>query len=154
MTSIDYSVDDAVPDLPLEYIATKVDVLVSHPMFSQFPKESVISVAFVHDSTMTELNHSYRGKNQSTDILTFVYNELLENSILLGEIIVCTDQAKRDAQEEHISLEQEYVWLFSHGLLHLLGYDHETDEEFQHMRKLELELMKYADVNYIERGDY
>jgi probable rRNA maturation factor len=154
MTSIEYSVDDAVPDLPLEIITTKVDILLSHPIFSQFPTESVVSVAFVHDLTMTELNNSYRGKNQPTDILTFAYNELIEHGILLGEIIICTDQAKRDAHEIGISLEQEYMWLFSHGFLHLLGYDHATDEELLHMRKLESELMKHADVDSFERGDY
>lgn len=154
MTSIEYSVDDAVPDLPIEWIKTTVGILITHPIFRSFPDASTISVAFVHKPLMQELNHTYRGKNQPTDILSFVYNEKIQDQMLLGEIIVCTDQAKEDSEELSIPLEHEYLWLFSHGLLHLLGYDHETEHELVTMRDLETECIKYVQKKLIERGEY
>ena len=154
MTSIEYSVDDAVPDLPIEWIKTRVGILITHPMFQSFPDQSTISVAFVHKSLMQELNHTYREKNEPTDILSFVYNEQIQDELLVGEIIICTDQAKEDSEELHITLEQEYLWLFSHGLLHLLGYDHETEQELATMRNLETECMEYIQKKLTERGDY
>jgi probable rRNA maturation factor len=103
---------------------------------------------------MQELNHTYRGKNQPTDILSFVYNEQIQDQMLVGEIIICTDQAKVDSEELSITLEHEYMWLFSHGLLHLLGYDHETEQELAIMRNLETKCMEYIQKKLIERGDY
>ncbi len=154
MTSIEYSVDDAVPYLPIEWIKTAVGILITHPIFQSFPDYSTISVAFVHKPLMQELNHTYRDKNQPTDILSFVYNEQIQDQILLGEIIVCTEQAKEDSEELSIPLEQEYLWLFSHGLLHLLGYDHETEQELVTMRNLETECIEYVQKKLIERGEY
>ncbi len=154
MTSIEYSVDDAVPDLPIEWIKTRVGILITHPMFQSFPDQSTISVAFVHKSLMQKLNRTYRGKNQPTDILSFVYNEQIQDQMLVGEIIVCTDQAKEDSEELSIPLEHEYLWLFSHGLLHLLGYDHETEQDLATMRNLETECIEYVQKWLIERGEY
>jgi probable rRNA maturation factor len=83
-----------------------------------------------------------------------VYNEQIQDQILLGEIIICTEQAKEDSEELSIPLEQEYLWLFSHGLLHLMGYDHETEQELVTMRNLETECLEYVQDKLTERGEY
>ena len=142
MTSIEYSVDDAVPDLPLDSIKRDVNTLLKESVFSSFPTNSFISVAFVHDSLMKELNSEYRSINQSTDVLTFPIHEKIESTYLIGEIVLCCEEAKKDAAILNISLQQEYMWLFTHGLLHLLGYDHHTEEELKIMRQLENSLLE------------
>ncbi|HEY6843204.1 MAG TPA: rRNA maturation RNase YbeY [Thermoanaerobaculia bacterium] len=79
-----------------------------------------ISIAFVDDPTMRNLNRKFRGKNKTTDVLTFPG----ENSC---EIVISVDQARVQAQNEKHSLTTELRYLLVHGILHGLGYDHETD---------------------------
>lgn len=75
-----------------------------------------LSIAFVDDATMRGLNRKFRGKNKTTDVLTFP-----------DEIVISLDQARRQAREEKHSLATEVRYLIAHGVLHALGYDHETD---------------------------
>jgi probable rRNA maturation factor len=75
-----------------------------------------LSIAFVDDATMRALNRKFRGKNKTTDVLTFS-----------DEIVISLDQARRQAREEKHSLATEVRYLIAHGVLHALGYDHETD---------------------------
>ena len=83
---------------------------------------SDLSIAFVDDETMRNLNRQFRHKNKTTDVLTFPADETTG-----GEIIVCIDQARRQAADEKHSLATEVRYLIVHGILHALGYDHETD---------------------------
>jgi probable rRNA maturation factor len=76
-----------------------------------------LSIAFVDDATMRTLNRKFRGMSKTTDVLTFP-----------DEIVISLDQARRQAGDEKHSLATEVRYLIAHGLLHALGYDHETDE--------------------------
>ncbi len=91
-----------------------------------------VSIAFVDDDAMTELNKKFRGKKKTTDVLTFPaddsYNEPSATGRPLGDIVISVDQARRQAVEEKHSLATEIRYLVVHGLLHALGYDHETDK--------------------------
>ena len=91
-----------------------------------------VSIAFVDDDAMTELNKKFRGKKKTTDVLTFraddSYNEPSATGRPLGDIVISVDQARRQAADEKHSLATEIRYLVVHGLLHALGYDHETDK--------------------------
>jgi len=91
-----------------------------------------VSIAFVDDDAMTELNKKFRGKKKTTDVLTFraddSYNEPSATGRPLGDIVISVDQARRQAADEKHSLPTEIRYLVVHGLLHALGYDHETDK--------------------------
>jgi len=78
-----------------------------------------VSIAFVSDAAMRRLNRHYRGKNTTTDVLTFPGDR--------PDIVISLEQARRQAREEGHSLAMEVRYLILHGLLHALGYDHETD---------------------------
>jgi probable rRNA maturation factor len=91
-----------------------------------------ISIALVGDAQMKKLNRDYRGKNKTTDVLTFELDETL------GEIVISLDQAKRQAVDERHSLATEVRYLIVHGVLHAHGYDHETDHG--EMNALELKV--------------
>jgi probable rRNA maturation factor len=90
-----------------------------------------ISIAFVDDATMRGLNRKFRNKNKPTDVLTFPG----ENAC---EIVISVDRARRQAQTERHSVATELRYLLVHGILHGLGYDHETDNG--EMNELEVEV--------------
>jgi len=81
------------------------------------------------DATLRTLNKQYRGKDKPTDVLSFS----LEDPVHLGQLVISVDRAKVQAKEIGHSLEEELQFLFTHGLLHLLGYDHEKPEDEKKM---------------------
>ena len=89
------------------------------------------SIALVDDETMASLNRKFRKKNKTTDVLTFPaddsYADPSAKGRPLGDIVISLDQARRQAIEERHSLATELRYLIVHGVLHALGYDHETD---------------------------
>lgn len=106
-----------------------------------------VSVVLVDDEYIHGLNKQYRGKDRPTDVLSFAMNEQCEGEhepeitegpdnieILLGDIVISLETAARQAEEYGHSLERELAYLTVHGMLHLLGYDHEEEEEQKEMR--------------------
>ena len=92
-----------------------------------------VSVLLTDDSRITELNLEYRGIDAPTDVLAFAMREdedsNLMNPNILGDIVISLETAERQAENETHSLEEEVAFLTVHGVLHLLGYDHQTQEE-------------------------
>ena len=101
------------------------------------------TVAFVSDRLMRELNSRWRGKRGTTDVLSFPSGqEEFERSegASLGDVVISVEQAARQAAEHGLDFEGEVRQLILHGLLHLCGYDHETDGG--EMNALELRLRR------------
>jgi probable rRNA maturation factor len=88
-----------------------------------------LSIALVSDAQIKRLNKRYRNKDRPTDVLSFPIGEKVEDWLILGDIVISVDTAKRQAQELGHSLEEELKRLLVHGLVHLLGYDHELGGE-------------------------
>jgi probable rRNA maturation factor len=111
-------------------------------LISQIPEteNKPFAVAFVSDKKMRELNAQFRGKDNTTDVLSFPFEadefETAEN--ILGDIVISAEQAERQAKENNLDLEIEIKQLILHGVLHLCGYDHETDSGEMNARELEL----------------
>jgi rRNA maturation RNase YbeY len=92
------------------------------------PSEAGVSVLLVGDRKMRELNLSYRGIDRTTDVLSFSQLEgtsMVHGAADLGDIVISPAQAARQAAERGESFDQELTLLLVHGLLHLIGYDHE-----------------------------
>jgi len=101
--------------------------------------KKTISIALISDSEIKEYNRVYRNKNKITDVLSFV----LDGDDNLGEIVISLEQAKRQAKQNNRTIKSELQWLTVHGILHLLGYDHEIDEtEAVRQRKEEQKILK------------
>ena|SRR5690349_10598975 len=98
--------------------------------------ESSATIAFVSDKRIRELNHQFRGIDKATDVLSFPAEEELN----LGDVAVSVETAATQARENGLTLDQEIAQLILHGLLHLSGYDHETDNG--EMNRLELRLRR------------
>src|SRR5689334_9927925 len=102
---------------------------------------SDVTIVFVSDSAIRKLNKQFRGKDYVTDVLSFpTESEQFENESSLGEIVIASDQAAAQAKENGLTLLNEIEQLILHGLLHLCGYDHESDNG--EMNRLELKLRK------------
>jgi probable rRNA maturation factor len=87
-----------------------------------------VSISFVSDGEIQELNNKYRGKNKPTDVLSFPSAEIPDCGVFcLGDIVISAETAVRQADEYGHSFERETAFLTVHGILHLLGLDHETD---------------------------
>lgn len=84
-----------------------------------------ISLVFVGKKEMQEFNKKYRGKNKPTDVLSFNLND----KECLGEIVICPQVVKENGEKFGISFEKEIAKVLIHGVLHLLGYDHEKSEK-------------------------
>ena len=107
-------------------------------------KNLIISVGLVGDKEIKKLNQIYRGRKQITDVLSF--SELESNDgpkvkNYLGEIVICYPQALRQAKKMGHPVKEELELLLIHGFLHLLGYDHEGNEEAKLMRGLEEKIL-------------
>ena len=92
---------------------------------NDYKKDCEISVLLTADGNIRELNKKYRNKDYPTDVLSFQMDE--DN--MLGDIVISMDRAKEDAEKTGNSLECYVTFLFIHGLLHLLGYNHENSKE-------------------------
>jgi probable rRNA maturation factor len=88
-----------------------------------------LSIVLVSDAQIRRLNKLYRNKDKPTDVLSFPIGEKVNGWLILGDIVISVDTAKRQAQELGYSLEEELKRLLVHGLVHLLGYDHELGGE-------------------------
>ncbi|MDD2510885.1 MAG: rRNA maturation RNase YbeY [Syntrophomonas sp.] len=109
-----------------------------------------LSVMIVDNNYIKELNLIYRGENIPTDVLSFAMNELSEEEMeldlpgevnVLGDIVVSLEKAASQSEDYGHSVERELGYLIAHGMLHLLGYDHENEEERNLMRNLEEKIM-------------
>ena len=99
------------------------------------------TIAFVSDRQIRELNHRFRGIDKPTDVLSFPAEESAQpSSNNLGDIAISLERAVIQAEENRLALDDEISQLILHGLLHLCGYDHETDKG--QMNRLELRLRK------------
>ena len=110
-----------------------------------------VSVTFVDMETIHNLNLEYRGVDRPTDVLSFPQFETDEEvpdfgPVELGDVVICRDKAQEQAEEYGHSFEREIIYLFTHSILHLLGYDHEEDEDRKVMRAREEEIMEYLGI--------
>ena len=112
---------------------------------------SELSVLFVDDSEIAEMNLSYRGKEGPTNVLSFPMHEGDFGDInpgLLGDIVISLETAMDEAKKAAISFEERLSQLLIHGILHLLGYDHERGLEDQDiMERKSIELLRVVEEN-------
>ena len=105
-----------------------------------------ISVSFTDEKGIRELNRLYRDIDKVTDVLSFPqFNEPGEipkaGPVMLGDVVICTQQALLQAHDFGHSANRELVYLFVHSIFHLMGYDHMTDDEKEDMREHEESVM-------------
>ena len=114
-----------------------------------------LSLIITGDEEVHKLNREYRGIDATTDVISFALSENTDGTEFitppdqisrLGEVIISYPQAVRQAKENKQTIKAELAWLVVHGLLHLLGYDHQDDKSETVMRKREDKILKEVDL--------
>ncbi len=110
-----------------------------------------ISLTFVSKEEIRELNNQYRGIDNHTDVLSFPliedFDEIEEDEeFMLGDVVICLEKAREQAEEYGHSERREIAYLFVHSVCHLLGYDHMEEDEKQEMRAREEKVMTLLDI--------
>ncbi|TSB46759.1 rRNA maturation RNase YbeY [Alkalicoccobacillus porphyridii] len=142
-------VSDETSTLTAKQMEQVESVLKHAAALEQLEGEYEVSVSFVDEDEIRQINHGHRGIDRGTDVLSFALNEGVEEvaqSIegmpnLLGDIIISTERITQQAKEYEHSFERELGFLIVHGFLHLLGYDHMDSEEEKVMFKRQEEIL-------------
>ena len=118
--------------------------------------DAEVGVTVVSGDEIRVLNRDYRGVDRITDVLSFPqYDDMEdlaedltnnESQVLIGDVVICYDKVLSQAEEFGTGITREFVYLFTHSILHLMGYDHMEDAERQEMRAREEEIMQAIGV--------
>lgn len=112
------------------------------------------TLTFVEPERIQELNHNFRNVDSVTDVLSFESDGEIDPETgreYLGDIVICVKQAETQAEQSGHSLENEIALLEIHGLLHLLGYDHTTEEQREEMWKYQNDYLKQCGISLNRR---
>ena len=102
-----------------------------------------VSLRFINIRNRKKLNYSFSGSNKETNVLSFLPdpNETDENNNSVGDVAICVDVLKKEAKEQNKEFLDHLIHLFVHGVLHLLGYMHDSDKEASKMEQIEKSIL-------------
>ncbi len=134
-----------IPKESLEYMNRALDEALEKE--GVYGDRGQVSLTIVSPEEIQQLNREYRQVDRVTDVLSFPQyvspDEIPADSMyLLGDVVICMEQAVKQAEEYGHSIQRELVYLFVHSIFHLFGYDHMEEEEKQAMREAEEAVMK------------
>lgn len=141
---------DQTDSIRTEYIDLLKDLIQFTAKKENVPNVAEVSINFVYNDDIREINREYRHQDKVTDVISFAMQERLEDEmeivganlpVVLGDIIISVDKAKEQAKEYNHSFERELGFLAVHGFLHLLGYDHIKEDEEKKMFKRQDEIL-------------
>lgn len=141
MINVDFNNQQNFLDLDEEIISLLRKVVVTAVELEGY-NSGEVSVAFVTNEKIRELNKKYRKKDEATDVLSFPIDEEI-----LGDIIISTERAAAQAKEYGHSLKRELAYLTVHGILHLFGYDHHNKKEKSEMRQKEERVLTHLNIS-------
>lgn len=142
---------DETNSIPEETLALVGKVLQSAGEQLSVKEGSEVSVTFVTNESIQEINKTYRNKDMATDVISFAMEEMGEGEVeiinadiptLLGDIIISVQRATEQAETYQHSFERELCFLAVHGFLHLLGYDHGTEQQEKEMFGLQESILQ------------
>jgi len=138
-----------------DYVSKILDILIS---FDEVYKNSCLyelkfktlsfDIVFVDDDKIHQINKEFRQKDRPTDVITFAlfadddFKMVFDDEINLGEIIISVDTAIRQAKDGNRSIKEEILTLICHGILHMMGFDHLTDEDYNFIVKIQNDVLK------------
>ena len=124
---------------PNDYLKKRLKILSKTPSFKK--KNHEFSILLTNDKEMKKLNNKFRKKNKTTDVLSFPTKIQNKNRLYVGDIALSYEIIKHRSKETNFFLEFDKVWI--HGYLHLLGYDHKRQVDFNKMLRKEKSILKY-----------
>ncbi|WP_410983623.1 rRNA maturation RNase YbeY [Bacillus cereus] len=142
---------DETEEVKEEYVSMIRDLLEQAARMEKVEDGTELSVTFVDNERIQEINRDYRDKDQPTDVISFAMEDMGEGEMeivgaemprMLGDLIISIPRAKEQAEEYGHSFDRELGFLALHGFLHLLGYDHMTDEDEKKMFGKQKEILE------------
>lgn len=148
-------------NLEFDYLSVIKNVLKNLSDTVKCPKAEKFefSIKLSTDDEVHSLNKEYRGKDSTTNVLSFEYDleedDLQEEFVYIGDIIFAIPVVEKQAKEQNKTLENHFAHLVAHSVLHLFGFDHINQNEQEEMEKLEIEILKKLKINnpYIIQED-
>ena len=118
---------------------------------NQPDRAAQLTIRLVDPDESQQLNVRYRGKDRPTNVLSFTYDdELMQTELvsrpILGDLVICADLVRQEASDRHCPVNDRWAHLTIHGVLHLLGYDHETPQQAHDMESLEVNLLASLNI--------
>lgn len=144
--NIDFVFDNEVDNFENNYEQDFTAIIEQALKTLEIKDDVEVSCVLVDDERIHEINREYRHIDRSTDVISFAMEDNDQFYVegmprTLGDIFISVDHAKKQAEEYGHSLRREMCFLFTHGILHLLGYDHMTDEQEKEMFGLQDEIL-------------
>lgn len=142
MVIVDYQVASDAASIPTQ---DELSAWVFAVCSLQAMDAAEVTVRIVDEDEMHHLNKSYRGKDKSTNVLSFTADippEIELDVPLLGDIIICAPVIAKEALQQEKTLKGHWAHMVIHGVLHLLGYDHESEEDAKVMEEKEVALLE------------
>ena len=144
--NIDFVFDNEVDNFENNYEQDFIAIIEQALKTLGIEDDVEVSCVLVDDERIHEINREYRHIDRSTDVISFAMEDNDQFYVegmprTLGDIFISVDHAKKQAEEYGHSLRREMCFLFTHGILHLLGYDHMTDEQEKEMFGLQDEIL-------------
>ena len=124
---------------PNDYLKKRLNKLPKPPSFKK--KKHEFSILLTNNKEMKKLNHKFRKKNKTTDVLSFPLKIKNKEKLYVGDIAISFEIIKERSKKTNFFLEFDKMWI--HGYLHLIGYDHKKYNDFKKMLKKEKLILKY-----------
>lgn len=138
-SDIELSIDNQT-EFKIEFKKELIQIILNLAKYFNIEKHINVDLTIVNNEEIQKLNKEYRGKDYATDILSFDFgNDGLYDTlpfVHLGELVVSYEKVISQANEFNHSVKREFCYLFTHGLVHLMGYDHEEENERVEMNRI------------------
>ena len=130
-----------------EDVVTKMCHITKSILIDEGQEGSVVNLKITDTDEITNLNNTYRAKNKSTNVLSFVNDDVSKDiTNNLGDIAICYEYVDKEAKDEGKNLDDHLIHMLVHGLYHILGYDHENNEGASVMEAKEINKLKELNI--------
>lgn len=110
--------------------------------------DNEINLRILNDNKMKKLNHQFRNKDKTTNVLSFPSDDIsIRHTKNIGDIAISLEYVEREAKEEGKTFEDHMIHMLAHGVYHILGYDHESDEMAVIMENKEINILNKININ-------
>jgi probable rRNA maturation factor len=130
-----------------EDVVAKMSLITKSIFIDEGQEDSMVNLKITDIDEITHLNNTYRAKNKSTNVLSFVNDDVSKDiTNNLGDIAICYEYVDKEAKDEGKNLDDHLIHMLVHGLYHILGYDHENNESASVMEAKEINKLKELNI--------
>ena len=130
-----------------EDVVAKMSLITKSIFTDEGQEDSMVNLKITDIDEITHLNNTYRAKNKSTNVLSFVNDDISKDiTNNLGDIAICYEYVDKEAKDEGKNLDDHLIHMLVHGLYHILGYDHENNESASVMEAKEINKLKELNI--------